>query len=119
MFACVGGCSTLIHYLILAIFVEVLETHPVTATTMGFIGGASFNYVANRRFTFESKASHVIALPKFLTVALTGAAMNAGIVGWLSAQTSAHYLLSQICATGVVLVWNFSANAIWTFKQAS
>jgi putative flippase GtrA len=117
-FAFVGGCATAVHYTILTFLVEILELAPVLATTIGFTVAAAVNYSFNRRFTFESRARHVVALPKFLTVALLGAAMNAGVVDWFEGHTSLHYLVSQICATIVVLAWNFSANAIWTFKQA-
>jgi putative flippase GtrA len=117
-FAFVGGCATAIHYAILTFLVEILKFHPVSATTVGFAVAAAVNYSLNRRFTFESSAKHVVALPKFMTVALLGAAMNAGIVGWFEDHTSLHYLVSQICATIAVLAWNFIANAIWTFRRA-
>jgi len=26
-----------------------------------------------------------------------------------------HYLLAQVCATSVVLFWNFVGNSVWTF----
>lgn len=26
-----------------------------------------------------------------------------------------HYLIAQVCATGVVLFWNFIGNSVWTF----
>jgi len=27
-----------------------------------------------------------------------------------------HYLASQIIVTGIVLVWNYTASALWTFR---
>jgi putative flippase GtrA len=117
-FVFVGGCATAIHYTILMLLVEGLEINPVLATTVGFVTSAALNYSINRRFTFESSARHVAALPKFMTVALLGAAMNAGIVGWFAGYTNVHYVASQVCATIAVLLWNFAANAIWTFRKA-
>jgi putative flippase GtrA len=29
-----------------------------------------------------------------------------------------HYLLSQVIATGVILIWTFLGNRLWTFKEA-
>lgn len=113
-----GTCAATIHFSILTLLVEILDVYPALATTVGFSIAAALSYALNRRFTFASSARHVAALPKFLTVALLGAAMNAGIVGWFETHTSIHYLASQICATVTVLLWNFAANALWTFRQA-
>lgn len=115
-FSLVGACATAIHYVVLMASVELLLLRAVVASTIGFVIAASVNYALNRRFTFQSSAKHVVALPKFLTVALLGAAMNAAVVGWFEAHTTIHYLLAQICATLTVLLWNFTVNALWTFK---
>lgn len=116
-FVMVGSCATAIHYSILTFLVELFQVRAVLATTVGFVVAATANYVLNRRFTFEFTGKHVVAAPKFLTVALLGAVMNAVLFGWLEAHTSFHYLVLQICATITVLAWDFTANAIWTFKK--
>jgi len=30
-----------------------------------------------------------------------------------------HYLLVQVIATGLVLLWNFAGNRSWTFREKS
>ena len=50
---------------------------------MGFATGAVVNYILNRRVTFVSEVSHVLALPKFLMVTALGAGLNWLIVGLL------------------------------------
>lgn len=116
-FAFVGVLATAIHYSILAFLVELFRVPVILSTTVGFIVAAIVNYACNRRFTFESNAKHVVALPKFMTVALLGAALNAGVIAWFEAHTSVHYLIAQACATITVMGWNFTANAIWTFRR--
>jgi putative flippase GtrA len=116
-FACVGVCGTAAAYSALIALVEVFKVPVIAATTVGFVVGAIVNYILNRRFTFVSEANHAVALPKFLTVAAFGAAINAFMVGWLVEHGGVHYLIAQICATATVLVWNFVANTLWTFKR--
>jgi putative flippase GtrA len=116
-FSLVGACATAIHYILLMAVVELAHLRVVFASTIGFVVAATVSYALNRRFTFESNAKHAVALPKFLTVAILGAAMNAAVVGWFEAHTSIHYLLAQVCATLAVLLWNFTVNALWTFRR--
>jgi putative flippase GtrA len=115
-FAFVGAFGTSAHYLVLALLVEVWTMPVPLATTAGFVCGAVVNYVLNRRFTFDSASSHAVALPKFLTVAVLGAAINWLVVSALLGATSLHYFVAQFLATGTVLVFNFVANYLWTFR---
>jgi putative flippase GtrA len=117
-FLLVGICATTIQYVVLMALVELVHVRAVIASTAGFVIAATVNYALNRRFTFESNAKHATAVPKFLIVALLGVAMNAAVVGWFETYTTIHYLLAQACATLIVLLWNFTVNALWTFKPA-
>jgi putative flippase GtrA len=117
-FAGVGVIGTAGHYVILIIVVETLSGDPVVGSTLGFIGGAVINYFLNRRFTFDSKARHAVALPRFLAVAASGMVINASIMAFLSKSLEFQYLLAQLVATALVLVWNFLANRYWTFADS-
>jgi putative flippase GtrA len=114
VFAAVGAVGTAAHYATLIALVQIWRVSPPVATTAGFAVGALVNYVLNYRITFASNARHAHALPKFLTIAAIGAALNYGIVWWLTGR-GVHYLLAQVVSTGVVLVLNYAANRAWTF----
>lgn len=116
-FALVGVVGTGAHYAVLTLLVELAHVPILAATTAGFTVGALVNYTLNRRFTFVSDAKHSVALPKFLTVAALGAVCNGLVVAWLLQQTDFHYLVVQLFATSVVLLWNFAANSLWTFRS--
>lgn len=116
-FAFVGLFGTAAHYSVLTVLVEAFRAPVLGATTAGFAVGALVNYALNRRFTFASATKHAVALPKFFTVAALGAGINAFVVAWLLEHTPVHYLAVQVCATAMVLLWNYAANALWTFKQ--
>jgi putative flippase GtrA len=53
-------------------------------------------------------------MAKFGLLAGTGLLLNAAIMR-LMVGAGVHYLLAQLCATAVVLFWNFIGNSLWTF----
>lgn len=113
-FTIVGGIATAIQYVILVLLVRAFGVAPTPASSVGFVLSAAVNYLLNYRFTFQSNRPHGPAAAKFGLLAGTGLLINAGIMHWLTGA-GLHYLLAQVCATGVVLVWNFTGNSLWTF----
>ena len=116
-FASVGICATGIQYVLLVSIIELYKVRVSAASTIAFVVAAAVNYLLNRRFTFNSIARHTSTAPKFLTVALVGITLNAAVIRWLEIHTTFHYILAQTCATSIVLLWNFTSNAVWTFKS--
>jgi putative flippase GtrA len=110
----VGGTSTVIQYVILVFLVRTFGMAPTPASSIGFVLSASVNYLLNYRFTFESDKPHGPATAKFAVLAATGLLINI-IVMRLLTGAGVQYLLAQICATALVLIWGFIGNTIWTF----
>ncbi len=117
-FTGVGAIGTTGHYITLVLLVEVMGIDAVPASLTGFVVGALINYHLNRTYTFRSDISHRIALPKFFTIAVAGALLNTLIMSLAINQLNIHYFLSQLMATGIVLVWGFLGNRLWTFNGA-
>ena len=115
-FLIVGGTATALHYVILVALVQTSIAQPIAASTIGFAVSAVLNYVLNRHFTFQSSNPHAQAFPRFMIVALTGLALNAGLLWGFIKVGVPHYLLSQLFATVGTLLWNFFINKIWTFS---
>lgn len=99
--------------------VEVVSANAVVASALGFTVGALVNYYLNYHITFKSKKSHNEAIIKFLTVALIGLALNTLIMFVAAEILLIYYLLAQVMATGMVLVWNFAGNRLWTFREGN
>ena len=97
--------------------VEIVSVRPVYSSIAGFVVGALVNYFLNYHITFKSAKSHHEAMPKFFAVALVGFAMNTVIMGVTSESFGLHCLLAQVISTGVVLIWNFTGNRLWTFWE--
>jgi putative flippase GtrA len=113
-FALVGAVATAIQYAILVFLVRGFGVAPTPASSVGFALSAVANYLLNYRFTFRSNRAHGPAAAKFALLAVTGLFVNAAIMH-LMVGARVHYLLAQVCATAVVLFWNFLGNSLWTF----
>lgn len=113
-FTAVGGFATAIQYVLLIALVRGAGMAPTPASSIGFVLSAVVNYLLNYRFTFQSSRPHGPAATKFALLAGTGLLINAAIMHVLTGM-GVHYLLAQLCATGVVLFWNFIGNSLWTF----
>jgi putative flippase GtrA len=116
IFSIIGAIGTAGHYAVLIVLVEVFDLYPVLATTFGFITGALINYILNYHLTFKSTKAHRETLSKFMIVAVIGALINSLIMYLGTEIAGLYYLLSQILATGLVLVLNFVINKYWTFS---
>ncbi len=117
-FAGIGAVATGIQYVVLILGVHVAGIEPVLASTIGFIIAAFANYRLNRRYTFRSNKPHIEAFSKFVAVALVGLLLNGVLLAAGTQLMGLNYLLAQILATALVLVWNYSANAVWTFAES-
>jgi putative flippase GtrA len=116
LFTAIGGVGTGGQYVTLIALVESGVLSALPASIVGFIVGAVINYFLNYRFTFKSNKSHKEAMTKFFLVALVGALINTALMYVGINILHVYYLLAQIVATGIVLLWNFGANKLWTFK---
>lgn len=119
VFTLAGAVATSAHYTLLIMLVQVFRADPVLASVGGCILGALVGYVLNYTVTFKSKKRHQEALSKFLTIAAIGLGLNTMIMSVLTNSLRFHYLLSQVIATSIVLLWNFIANKWWAFKENS
>lgn len=118
-FASVGAVSTAIHYLVLIALVRLGAMSAVLASVLGFAAGAASNYWLNYRVTFRSSRRHRDALSSFMLVAGTGLVLNTLIMATFVQRLGVHYLVSQVVATVLVLIWNFLANRAWTFSEGT
>lgn len=113
-FVAVGGVATAVQYALLILLVRDFGMAPTLASSIGFVLSAGVNYLLNYRFTFQSDRPHGPAAATFGLLAGTGLLVNAAIMR-LMTGAGVHYLIAQVCATAVVLFWNFIGNSLWTF----
>lgn len=116
-FVVVGCAAAVGHYGTLVALVELAGVPAVPASATGFIVGGVVSYLLNYRFVFNSDGDHLPTAGRFLAVALTGLGLNSAIMWVLVHWAALHYLLSQVTATGTVMLWSYAANRFWTFGR--
>jgi len=115
LFAMVGAAAAVVHYGILIALAEGMAVTPVAASAAGFLAGGIVSYALNYSHVFRSERSHAPTAVKFVAVAAVGLALNSAILWALIHGATLHYLLAQVTATGLVMLWSFAANRYWTF----
>ncbi|WP_246668941.1 GtrA family protein [Ancylobacter sp. TS-1] len=118
LFAALGALGTLAHYAVLIALVQGGVAGPVAGSTAGFLVGGFVNYQLNRRVVFRSSKPHREAVSKFVVVAGIGLALNALLMALLTGPLGAPYLPAQVVVTGLLVLWHYAGNAVWTFREA-
>jgi putative flippase GtrA len=116
-FLIVGGLATAIHYAVFYGLYQLAGFPPVPSTSVGFAVSAVFNFAANYRFTFRSRARWETAALRYLLIGGIGLLINAVIFSALHEAAGLGSAPSQILATGVVLVWNYLGGRYFTFAH--
>lgn len=116
-FASAGAVGTAAHYFLLLILVMGWKADAVVASALGFLLGLSINYLLSHYWVFRSQKRHVETALKFLFIAGVGLGLNTGLMYLAVTKVGVHYLLAQLVATAVVLLWNFAGNHYWTFAD--
>ena len=101
----------------LILLVELLNWDAAASSFVGAVVGAVINYILNYKFTFKSNQPHHIAASKFMLIAALGAGINTLLMFLLVHRLQVYYLLAQVITTGIVLLWNFMLNKMWTFAE--
>jgi putative flippase GtrA len=115
-FLLVGGFATGLQYAIMALLMALAGMPALTASNTGFAISAVANYWLNAKLTFRSERSHVATLPRFAITAALGLGINSLLLSLLIAA-GLHPAPAQILTTAGVLIWNYTLNALWTFKK--
>ena len=116
-FSGVGVVAAVVHYGALIGLVELARWNPVAATLVGYAGGGVVSYALNRRLTYASDRPHAEATWRFAVVALVGFLLTGLVMQVFTGRFGAPYLPAQLVTTGIVLVWSFVANRVWTFAR--
>jgi len=116
-FGLVGVIAAVFHYGTLIGLREGLGVDPVAGSAAGFVAGGIVSYLLNYHITFGSTRRHVEAAGLFIAVATIGLVLNTALMALMAGVLGIQYILAQIATTGMVLVWHFLANRLWTFAR--
>ncbi len=115
-FCLVGGSGLLLDMGVTYATKEWMRLNKYVANGLGFTLAATTNFFLNRWWTFRSESPDIsIQYMKFVTIAVVGLAINTSIIYILHDRLRLNFYLSKIGAIGVVTIWNFTMNYIFTF----
>jgi len=107
----IGGCAFLVDIALLYVITEYLGVNYLVSAAISFCAGMAITYVFSIRWIFKKRrfanthAEWVI----FAWIGIVGLGLNEIIIWLITSQLLAHYLVSKIVASVLVLFWNFFA----------
>lgn len=115
-FAVVGFSGVVVDFFFTWLCKEKFSIPKYIANAIGFTIAASTNYILNRIWTFQSHNPEIATeYMKFISVSMIGLGINTIILWILVSRLKQHFYLSKLFAIGVVTIWNFIVNLIFTF----
>jgi putative flippase GtrA len=116
-FALVGVLGTGLDMGLLLLLTAAAGLSTLPSNMISYSAGIINNYYWNRRWTFTG-GQHTYwprQLTQFAVVSLVGLGLNSLIVVWMEGLIG--LLSAKLLATGLVLLWNYNANRLWTFGE--
>jgi len=115
-FGAVGASGVLVDFGFTYLCKEKIKMQKYVANAIGFTLAASSNYFLNRWWTFHSNNPELaLEYSKFLFFSLIGLGMNTAVIWFLVSKYNRNFYISKLFAIGVVTVWNFFVNLMFTF----
>ena len=126
-FALIGGIGTLINLAIFWTSIEVFYVNEMLALILAFVVADTNNFIWNRWWTFRSKGKIHFQYPQFLLVSADGLMLNLILysvltdhlfpaLGLVEDKASLYQVFAQVICIFLVSIFNFFANALWTFE---
>jgi putative flippase GtrA len=117
-FAVVGGSGVIVDFSLTFLLKEKVKINRYIANSIGFITAATTNYFLNRWWTFQSHNSQIgQEYLTFFGIALIGLLINNLMLYIFHEKVKIQFYLSKLMAVGIVTLWNFFMNYIFTFPQ--
>lgn len=115
-FCVVGFSGMLVDFFFTWLCKEKLKWNKYISNSIGFVLAATNNYIWNRIWTFQSQGTEIVReYSSFLIISLVGLGINNAVIYLLHDRLKLNFYLAKILAIGVVTLWNFGMNYLFTF----
>ncbi|MCJ7668202.1 MAG: GtrA family protein [Anaerolineae bacterium] len=116
----VGTIGAVVDYTILIALVERVGLYALIAQAVSFTCAVVNNYILNRTWTFGDikHKGPAVQFTQFFIVSILGLLPRTVIMYILLEWLGMWYRVAWAIAIIVVLIWNFFANLVWTFREA-
>lgn len=119
-FGTVGLICFFIDFGLTYVFKEKLKFNKFAANTIGFLMSAVINFTLNRIWTFQSSSMDIeMQFMKFISIASFALILNSVIIYLLNVKIRFNFYLSKLIAVFIVMFYNYSMNALFTFTDES
>ena len=116
-FCAVGFSGMFLDFGITWVLKEKFKINKYISNSIGFILAATSNYMLNRYWTFHSGNKQVATeYLSFMLIALAGLSINNLVIFLLNDKLKLNFYFAKVLAVGVVTIWNFGMNYLFTFK---
>ncbi len=114
-FGVVGVVATIIDFAVMNLLYYVLGLDILVANTAGFVISLIFNYLASMKYVFAHKEgmSRKREFVIFVVLSVIGLVLNDGIVLALKGGLGLEANIAKVCATALVMVYNFVTRKIF------
>jgi putative flippase GtrA len=114
----VGAVAFVVDYSL----TRALVTHwpLLVANTVGFAIANVANFALAHRWVFGHAWDARSVVPAYLSVlaiSVAGLILNDAVVWALVGMAELPLLAGKAVATGIVLIWNFAARVLWTYRK--
>ncbi len=117
-FIIVGGIATIIDFVFLWLFKEIVGLPVLVSNTISFSISVTYNYIASVKWVFDvnkEKESRKQFLT-FITFSILGLLLN-NIILWICEDLlKIYYLIGKVVATAIVMVFNFITRKMFLEK---
>lgn len=115
-FCIVGFSGMVVDFGVTWLCKEKFRWNKYVSNSIGFILAATNNYLWNRLWTFQSTNTNIpVEYGKFFLIAAIGLGINNLTIYILHGKLKMNFYLSKLIAVGIVTIWNFVMNYLFTF----
>lgn len=114
-FLIVGGLGTLVNTGILIVLYQMLHLALVAASIVATELAIGHNFLWNNYWTFGQRHMSLQRFARFNAVSLGGQCITVATLWALVHYASLHYVVANLAAIGLALIWNFTVNVRWTW----
>jgi len=120
-FCTVGASGTVVGLGFLALFVQVASLNKTVSVAASYEIAIINNFILNELWTFRDRRtpgqkSFLMRGLKFNLVSLVGGGINLGVFSLAYKMGGIYYILSEVIAIAVAMLWNFFSNVTWTWR---
>lgn len=115
-FGFVGGTTAILCLGLTFGLVEFFGVSATIASTFSLFLAVCYNYLLHYHWTFTSDAPHGYVLIKYLVMCAGGLLLNALIMHFGVTWGALHYMIVQMFAAVMVILWSMCVSSIWVFR---